>query len=90
LKSVIKTGYFKSREDEVQKIKGQFNTILAKLKTMRNPDKALEFLKLCGIELLEQIKPPIQDIPVDPEFIKSVLPASKQLTTAEANNVHDS
>jgi hypothetical protein len=83
LKSIIKYEYGQARREEGQKIEDQFNAILGKLKTTRNPDKALEFLKLCGIELPEQKSIVLQDIPVDPEFIKSVLPAAKQLTVAD-------
>jgi hypothetical protein len=79
LKRLIRSNYMDSRKDETQKIKDQFYTIEQKLKAIRSPQKAVEFLKLCGIELPDngQIQ---QDIPVDPEFIKSILPAPKQLT----------
>jgi hypothetical protein len=82
LKSLIRNDYFERRQDEAKKIEMQFNAIIDKLKTMRNPGKTLKFLKLCGIELPEQNES-VQNIPVDPEFIKSVLPAAKQLTVTD-------
>jgi hypothetical protein len=75
LEQKFKEGFSKERN----KIKDQFTAIQNRLSSMRNPDTALEFLKACGIELPEKEKPVIT-IPVDPEFIKSVLPGPKLLS----------
>lgn len=80
---------FKDRfKEERKKIVDQFEVILNRLASMRKPDAALEFLKLCGIELPEKVKQSI-DIPVDPEFIKSVLPKQKMLTETNTENLGD-
>lgn len=79
LKSIIRKKYLENNKDMIQKIQSQFAAILDKLKTIRNPNKAIEFLKLCGIELPEKVQFQ-EDIPVDSDFIRSVLPAPKQLT----------
>lgn len=73
---------FRHADGGREKIFEQFGSIETRLKSMRNPDKALEFLKLCGIEFPEKLKPeePKLDISVDPDFIKSVLPKQKLLT----------
>lgn len=84
IESIIQDEYFESRKDEIEKIRSQFNAIINKLKTIRNPNKAIEFLKLCGIDLPENVTI-TQDIQVDPDFIRSILPSSNQLTDKEAN-----
>ncbi len=83
LKYIIQKGYFETNKDMIQKIQSQFTAILDKLKTIRNPNKAIEFLKLCGIELSEKEQFQ-EDIPVDPDFIRSILPAARQLTDGQA------
>lgn len=78
LKYCITKCFEEKLQEEKNKIYAQFEAILNKLSSMRKPDAALEFLKLCGIELPEKVKLTIS-IPVDPDFIKSVLPKQQML-----------
>lgn len=77
--------YIQSKDKEYNKLHDQFRIIQNKLKTIRNPDKALEFLHLCGIELPTNAKPSQPDAPVDVDFIKSVLPKNVLLTDGGGN-----
>ena len=81
----VKTEFQYSRQEERDKIGQQFDIVLSKVSSMRNPDKTLEFLKLCGIEFPENIKTEVI-IPVDPEFIKSILPKNKMFAAGGQDN----
>jgi len=87
LRRIMRREYRAQFRDVELKIRSQFNSISERLSKMRNPNTALDFLKACGIELPEKVKPVIQ-IDVDPEFIKSILPKQNLLTdgTQEAAN----
>jgi len=74
---------YKIKEDRCEaalvKARDQFRTIQDRLVKIRNADKALEFIKLCGIELPEKVVEPAVQIPVDPDFIRSILPKNPAL-----------
>lgn len=78
LKDIMRDAFMDSCNPEYRKIDTQFTAILNRLKNIRKSDVALEFLKACGIELPENSAPAI-NIPVDPEFIKSILPKQNLL-----------
>jgi len=83
LKANILNSYKDNFDETKQKIINQFQVIENRLARIRKPDSALEFLKLCGIELPQKVEK-ILDVPVDPEFIKSILPKQKML--GDGNN----
>jgi ABC-type phosphate transport system auxiliary subunit len=83
IKNNLLTKFQDNYSGERKKIKDQFAVISNSLKTMRTPDKALEFLKLCGIELPEKKAKESVVIPVDPDFIKSILPKNKMIGSAQ-------
>ncbi len=80
--------YIQTKSQEYNKIYDQFAIIESRLKTIRNPDKALEFLQLCGIELPESNKAIQPDSPVDVDFIKSVLPKNVLLAAGPESEVN--
>lgn len=82
LRSFVQDSYRNSDSKiaESEKIYDQFRVIENRLKSIRNPSKAIEFLKLCGIEIPERSIPIKPDPPIDVEFIKSVLPKNLLLT----------
>lgn len=82
LRSKMNYKFRKNFEEEEKKITKQFDIIIAKLKTIKSPSTALNFLKLCGIEW-EETEKVVEQIPVDAEFIKSVLPKFKELPAAK-------
>lgn len=84
LRDILSECFEESFSDDRKKIFEQFEVISNRLSKMRKPEAALEFLKLCGIELPEKVKP-IISIPVDPEFIKSILPKQKMLGEGSSN-----
>lgn len=82
LKSYIESDLREQDTEKRKNIEKQFESILSRLSQIRNPDKALEFLKLCNIELPETVKEEteVSTVNVDPEFIKSILPKCKMIT----------
>lgn len=77
LRDYLLDAYKEQKSEERKKIQDQFRNVIKRLKEIRSPKKALEFVKICGIELPKEVEEKPLDI--DPEFIKSMLPKNKLL-----------